>query len=130
MNQLFTEARLKRENLAFVGTGGVSHENHGNGFIPAFCDSVTGRVEISRLQNGQPAPIHTIEGLPESWIIERDAAFKAIAISYSVVAGFVREGCFYTRSQAAEAVLAETTPTPVLQAASACGYGRGPIEGC
>jgi hypothetical protein len=107
MNQLFTEARLKRENLAFVGTGGVSHENRGNGFIPAFCDSVTGRVEISRLQNGQPASIHTIEGLPESWIIERDAAFKATAISHSVVAGFVREGCFYTRSQAAEAVLAE-----------------------
>ena len=109
MNRLFTEARLKRENLAFVGTAGVSHENRGNGVTPAFCDSVTGRMEISRLQNGQPAPVHMIEGLPESWIVQRDAASKATAIRHSIVAGFVREGCFYTRSQAAEAVLAETT---------------------
>jgi hypothetical protein len=107
MNRLFTEARLKRENLAFFGTPGVSRGNSGYGFIPAFCDSVTGRVEISRLRNGLPAPIHMFEGLPENWVIERDASSKATAIKHSVVAGFVREGCFYTRSQAAEAVLAE-----------------------
>ena len=107
MNRLFTEARLKRENLAFFATPGVSQGNSGYGFIPAFCDSVTGRVEISRLPNGQPAPIHMIEGLPKSWIVHRDATAKPTAIKHSVVAGFVREGCFYTRSQAAEAVLAE-----------------------
>ena len=107
MNRLFTAAKLKRENQAFLGTTGVSRGNRDHGFIPAFCDSITGRVEISRLQNGQPAPIHTIEGLPESWVVERDASFKAIAIKHSIVAGFVRHGCFYTRSQAAAAVLAE-----------------------
>jgi len=107
MSRLFTKAKLQQENLAFFGTPGVSYENRDYGFLPAFCDSVTGRVELSRLQNGQLAPIHTIEGLPESWIVKRDAASKAMAIKHSVVAGFVRDGCFYTRSQAARAVLAE-----------------------
>ena len=107
MNRLFTKARLKRENLAFFGTPGVSQGNNGYGFIPAFCDSVTGRVEISRLPNGLPAPIHVFEGLPENWVVERDASSKPTAIKHSVVAGFVREGCFFTRSQAAEVVMAE-----------------------
>jgi hypothetical protein len=107
MNRLFTEARLKRENLAFFGTPGVSQGNSGYGFIPAFCDSVTGRVEISRLPNGQLAPIHMIEGLPKSWIVQRDATAKPTAVKLSIVAGFVRGGCFYTRAQAAEMVLAE-----------------------
>ena len=107
MNRLFTEARLKRENLAFFGTPGVSHGNRGYGFIPAFCDSVTGRVEISRFQNGEPATIHMIEGLPASWVVERDATSKTTAVRHSIVAGFVRDGRFYTRSQAAESVLTE-----------------------
>jgi len=121
LKQLFTEGRLKKENLAFIGTAGVSSANHGNGFIPAFHDKETGQVEISRFLNGQPAPMHMIEGLPESWIVERDAASKATAIKQSIIAGFVREDCFYTRSQAAEAVLDETTLCPVLQEKSACG---------
>lgn len=109
MKRLFTEATLKRENQAFYGTAGVSLGNRGNGFMPAFCCSITGRVELSRFRNGQLAPMHLIEGLPGFWVVERDAAFNAVAIRHSVVAGFVRDGCFYTRSQAAEAVLAETT---------------------
>ena len=109
MNQLLTEASLKTENQEFYGTNGVSPGNRGNGFIPAFRDSITGRVELSRFRNGQPAPVHLIEGLPECWVVKRDAANKATAITQSVVAGFVRDGYFYTRSQTAELVLPETT---------------------
>lgn len=118
---MLTEARLNRENLAFSGTLGVSRENRINGFRPAFFDAETGRVEISRFSNGQPASMHIIEGLPESWIVERDATSKATAIKATVIAGFVREDCFYTRSQAAEAVLSETTQCAVLQAKPSCG---------
>ena len=118
MIRLCTQATLEIENLAFSGTPGVSHENRCYGFRPAFCDSITGRVEISRFRNGQPAPMHLIDGLPECWVVARDEAFKATAIKHSVVAGFVRDGCFYTRSQAAEAVLAETTQYPLIPAES------------
>jgi hypothetical protein len=121
MTRLFTKDKLERENQAFCGTPGVSNENRCHGFRPAFHDTETGRVEISCFLNGQPAPMHMIEGLPESWIVERDAASNATAIKQSVIAGFVREGCFYTRSQAADTVLAETTQCPVFQAEPACG---------
>ena len=109
MIPLFTKASLKRENLAFSGTPGVSHENCNHGFRPAFQDTETGQVAISTFLNGQPAPMHMIEGLPESWIVERDAASKVAAVKHTIIAGFVRDGCFYTRSQAVQAVLAETT---------------------
>ena len=66
MIRLLTKARLKRENLAFFGIPGVSHENRSTGFRPAFYDTETGCVVISRFLNGQPAPLHLIEGLPES----------------------------------------------------------------
>jgi hypothetical protein len=109
MNRSFTQASLKRENLAFSGTPGVSRENRVNGFRPAFYDSDTGRVVISRFLNGQPAPMHIMDGLPKSWIVERDADSRAIAIKRSVIAGFVNKGCFYTRAEAAEAVLLDET---------------------
>ena len=118
-DQLFTKASLEKENLVFCGTSGVSRENSGNGFRPAFCDSETGRVEISRFQNGQPAPVHMLEGLPECWVVEWDATSKATAIKHTVISGFVRDNCFYTRVQAADAVLAETTQQPELSIAIA-----------
>jgi len=102
MNQLLTKASIKTENLVFSGTAGVSHENRDNGFRPAFYDTESGKVEISRFQNGLPAPMHIIDGLPNSWVVERDADLKATAIKCSVVVGFVHNGYFYTRSQAAE----------------------------
>ena len=121
VGRLFTKASLEKENLAYCGTLGVSSENFGIGFRPAFCDSESGRVEISRFQNGQPAPIHLIEGLPECWIVEWDANSKATAIKHTVIAGFVRDSCFYTRSQAADVALAETTQQSVLPVAPAFG---------
>jgi hypothetical protein len=121
MNASLTDECLKQENLEYSGTPGVSEGNRGMGFMPAFCDSITGRVEISRFRNGQPAPIHLIEGLPDCWVVERDATFKVTAITNSVVAGFVRDGCFYTRSQVAEMVMAETSCCNVLQPQPTCG---------
>lgn len=107
-----TKAGLERESLAFNGTSGASDGNRDYGFIPAFQDTETGRVEISCFHNGQPAPMHTIEGLPNCWIVERDMASRVIAIKSSIITGFVRDGCFYTRSQAVDAVLAETSDQP------------------
>jgi hypothetical protein len=109
MKQLLTEASLESENLAYSGTPGISRENRDCGFSPAFLDTETGRIVESCFQDGQPAPLHVIEGLPDDWIVERDPSSRATAIKCTVIAGFVRNSRFYTRSQAAEAVLSETT---------------------
>jgi len=108
MKQAYTTAALEKENRVFSGTPGVSRENRGSGFRPAFCDTESGRMELSRFTNGLLAPVHLFEGLPESWIVARDANAGVTAVKRSVVAGFERDGCFYTRKQAAEAVFSES----------------------
>jgi hypothetical protein len=105
MNTLLTTDTLRKQNLAFVGTGGVSEENRSSGFRPAFFDLASGRAALARFADGRPAPMHLLDGLPEEWVVQRDAAGRVRAIKDSVIAGFVRDGRFYTREQAAAAAL-------------------------
>jgi hypothetical protein len=99
-----TRNRIRRENLAFVGTGGVSRENRCRRFEPAFRDESTGQVELSRYADGNLAPMHLIDGLPVEWVSDRDAKGRPAALKSTVIAGFVRDGQFYTREQAANLV--------------------------
>lgn len=102
MSPPLTKNRIRRENLAFTGTGGVSAENRNDRFEPAFRDDATGRVEVSRFSDGSPAPMHLMDGLPEDWVHTRDERGRACALKPTIVAGFVRDGKFYTREQAAD----------------------------
>jgi hypothetical protein len=105
MTNLLTTETLRKENLAFVRTGGVSAENRSSGFRAAFYDLATGRAELARFADGRPAPMHLLEGLPDSWVAKRDAQGRASAIKNTVIAGFIRDGFFYTREQAAAAAV-------------------------
>ena len=105
MANLMTARRLREENQRHRGTGGVSENNRGYGFIPAFHDPETGRTELSRYPNGSPAPVHMIAALPEDWVEKRDHNGLAVAVKQSVIAGFFCNGRFYTREQAALALL-------------------------
>jgi len=104
MNNLLTKDTLKRQNQAFVGTGGVSEENRSSGFRPAFHDLASGRTALARFADGRPAPMHLLDGLPDEWVVERDATGRVSAIKEHVIAGFERNGLFYTREQAAAAL--------------------------
>jgi hypothetical protein len=95
---------LGRESARFRGTGGVSEENRGLGFGPAFLDGATGIVHRSRFADGRPAPFHLLDGLPPEVIAGRDERGRVTAVKGSLVAGFLRCGRFYTREQAAAAV--------------------------
>lgn len=103
MNAL-TPARLRKENSIFAGTGGVSRGNRASGFLPAFYDAESGSVEVARFSNGALAPMHLLDGLPDAWVKRRCPSGQVIAVKDSVVAGFFRQGRFYTRDQAARAV--------------------------
>jgi hypothetical protein len=104
MNRLLTSECLRKENLAYDGTGGVSAGNRTAGFIPAFRDSATGRVEPSRLADGTLAPLHLLAGLPREWVVARGEGNQVLGVKATVVAGFLHAGLFYTREQAAQAV--------------------------
>lgn len=99
-----TTVSLWRENAAFRGTGGVSAENRSLAFVPAFIDMETGAVHRSRFADGSNAPFHVLDGLPENLVLSRNALGEVGAVKSTVVAGFEREGCFFTREQAAHAV--------------------------
>ncbi|MCB1801215.1 MAG: hypothetical protein KDI82_05970 [Gammaproteobacteria bacterium] len=96
--------RLIRENRRFAGTGGVSHINRAQGFHPAFRDRRTGAVYPSCYANGRPAAIHLFDGLPGELVGRRDARGQVIAVSALVESGFLRDGQFFTRAEAAAAV--------------------------
>lgn len=99
--QLMSVTSLKTENRHYAGTTGISQNNRHAGFIPAFCDMETQSVEPSRFAGGAMAPIHVLDGLPAEWIRSRDEQGHVRAVKGSVVAGFLRDGKFYTREQAA-----------------------------
>lgn len=106
MNQAMTESVLGQENCMFRGTGGISEENRDVGFRPAFLDSGTGIVYASCYANGKPALFHFLDGLPEEVVVARHATGRVAAVKQSVISGFIRHERFYTREQAAQAVMA------------------------
>ena len=102
VSEMYTYEQLRDENEQFAGTGGVSENNCYARFAPAFRDAETGRVELAHLESGAIAPMHLLCGLPEEWVTGRDAAGQIAALKDSVVAGFVRDGLFYSRDEAAQ----------------------------
>ena len=104
MNTLFSIATLVRENREYRDTGGVSANNRTHQFIPAFCDTATGEAYRSRFADGRPAPIHILDGLPEPLVVERTSTGAVTAAKDTVTAGFLSDGRFYTREQAAAMV--------------------------
>ena len=93
---------LVRENEEFCGTRGVSENNRDLGFKPAFLNKDTGEVEIARLEDGLPAPMHLITWLPRHWARVVDTRGAVLSLVPSVIAGFTQDGVFYTRAEAAE----------------------------
>ena len=97
----FTKQDLDDENLAYSGTLGVSTNNAARNFLPAFQNAVTGETHLSTNSDGTPAMIHLLDGLPNDWVLATDNDGHVVAIKDSVVAGFVRDGKFFTRAELA-----------------------------
>jgi hypothetical protein len=100
--QLMSIDTLASENRQYAGTTGISQNNRSAGFLPAFCDLETLAVEPSRFASGAMAPVHVLDGLPAEWIVSRDDNGRVRSLKGSVIAGFLRDGRFYTREQAAQ----------------------------
>ena len=92
---------LRFENMAFAGTRGVSKNNRRFGFKPAFLNKRNGEVEVAKFENGSPAPMHIISWLPEEWAASRAEDGSIESLQPEIIAGFVADGIFYTRDEAA-----------------------------
>ena len=102
-----TDLTLEHENRCHRGTAGVSSRSRGAGFRPAFLDTGTRAVYLSRFADGRMAPFHTLEGLPDELVLVRNTGGRACAAKASVISGFERAGAFYTRGEAAALVAAD-----------------------
>ncbi|MBA1146844.1 hypothetical protein H0Z60_07195 [Ectothiorhodospiraceae bacterium WFHF3C12] len=104
MARAMTPDQLVSEKAAYRNTGGVSECNRQEGFRPAFMDLESGIVYASRNPDGSDAPCHRIDTLPEALVVSRRSDGRVEAIKGSVVAGFQRNGRFFTRDEAARIV--------------------------
>ena len=104
MTQTVTIRNLEYQNRLYAGTSGVSPNNRSRGFTPGFFDRETGRVFDSRRADGTPASIHLLDGLPDDLVVSRTASGQVSAIKGTVIPGFILDGQFYTREQAAHAL--------------------------
>lgn len=98
---------LRLENAAFSGTGGVSQNNRGTGFRPAYRNIRTGQTVVSRFADGSLAPIHVLDGVPKDWVIARGEDGSVRRVLATIVSGFLYRGRFYTREAAARALRIE-----------------------
>lgn len=103
MKRLVNTQLLKQENADYAGTGGRSQGNAGLGFHPAFLDTATFAIYLSRYADGRPAPFHLLDGLPDEVVLVRSSAGRVVAAKGTLVSGFERNGFFYTRAAAARA---------------------------
>ncbi|MGH8582385.1 MAG: hypothetical protein ACREWG_06260 [Gammaproteobacteria bacterium] len=95
---------LRAQNLGFRSTGGTSAGNRQLGFRPAFLDGSTGRIYLARHLDGQPAPFHSLDGLPEPLVVRRLPTGRVVEAQPTLIAGFLKDGRFWTREQAATAL--------------------------
>lgn len=100
-----TSEFIKRDNRKYAKSNGISRNCKALGFLPAFKDSVTGEIYLSRFADGSTAPIHMLDGMPDHWVIERDADDRVLKIRGSITAGFIRDGRYYSREELANAPL-------------------------
>ncbi len=97
---------LETQNTRFAGTGGISGNNRAAGFIPAYLNTATGEALASRFGDGRPAPVHILDGLPDNWVAGRNARGCVTRTKSDIIAGFLRDGRFFTREAAARALAA------------------------
>ncbi len=97
---MMSKRYLVMEHANYRGTGGTSVENREFGFLPAFRDTRSGRVYRSEYADGRPAPFHSLEGLPDELVVARDRLGRPTQVLGTVIAGFLRDGRFYTRDEA------------------------------
>ena len=104
MSRHRNQIAVTAESHRFHGTCGESVVACRHEFVPAFRDNADGRVELARLPNGKPAPMHLIAGLPRAWATRCDEGGNVLELIDSVVAGFVKNDRFYTREEAAQEI--------------------------
>jgi hypothetical protein len=109
MSKRLSPQVLQEQNRTFEGTMGVSAQSSVLGFVPAFKNIRTGETRLSMTKDGSCSPVHILDGLPDEWVAKRDGNGHVVTVKDSVVAGFISNGCFYTREELAKTLRKRST---------------------
>ncbi|MEW5755978.1 MAG: hypothetical protein AB1810_06700 [Pseudomonadota bacterium] len=101
MGETLTDNDIHQQGLKYQGTGGCSQVSSPLGFQPAFLDTATRTIYLSRFADGRLAHLHILDGLPEELVVERAEDGRVLTIKPSLVSGFAKDGRFYTRDECA-----------------------------
>lgn len=99
-----TPETILDERRRYRETGGESSVCAQEGFVPAFRDDDTGAVYRACFRDGRPAPMHLLDGLPDTVVLSRNPKGRVLAVKPSLTSGFLLCGCFYSRAEAAAIV--------------------------
>ena len=94
-----SQSQLSEQQGAYEKLGSTVFGDAGFGFMPAFMDLDNEETHLAAFENGMPSVVHILDGLPDYWISERDEQGKAVSLRTGVIAGFMRNGSFYTLSE-------------------------------
>ncbi|MDH5472623.1 MAG: hypothetical protein OEY87_04075 [Gammaproteobacteria bacterium] len=93
---LLTQAQVNQQYNNFKKSGATLFSDAAFGFMPAFKDLKTEETHLSTYDDGTPAVLHVLDGLPVAWIGEWGDDGRPDSVRAGVIAGFMRGGCFYT----------------------------------
>ena len=91
-----SQSQLAEQRGVYDKLGGSVFRDASFGFMPAFMDLKNREIHLSAYADGMPSVIHIFDGLPGHWVEEWDDQGKAVALKSTVIAGFMRNGSFYT----------------------------------
>lgn len=83
------------------------------GFVPAFQDALDGAIYRSKNKAGMYVSFHDLNGLPPHLVVERDRAGNVLQVRNTIVAGFLKEDCFYTHDEALDITHTEQSACPM-----------------
>jgi len=84
---------------AYSQFNGVVFSDISFGFMPAFKNLKTQQIHLSKDQYGDLSIMHLFDGLPDCWVQEQDGQGVALSLKPEIIAGFMRNGEFYTLSE-------------------------------
>jgi hypothetical protein len=84
---------------AYHQFNGIVFSDISFGFMPAFKNLKDQQVHLSIDHNGELSVMHLFDGLPASWVSEKDSQGAALTLKSEIIAGFMRNARFYTLSE-------------------------------
>lgn len=88
-----------RQQGVYHQFNGVVFSDISFGFMPAFKSLKDQQIHLSIDQDGDLSVMHLFDGLPDYWIKEKDDLGMALTLKDEIIAGFMRNGEFYTLSE-------------------------------